>query len=360
MVADQEINLAATMIKPRPNVWAQWQPLRLLAVGKSYDPDYYEPITNTQVKDALQKIAYETEQDFQQLIRLVGSFGVEIIRPHIGYSNIEIDLAKCNGGSYSAIPKPPMTPRDNALVLGNQLLITSTSCDAYNSMLYNHIDNDSIVNPWSKIRHSPSGILGPNQQFFAPSVTRVGDRIFVDNQDHPWLCEYFAKNFPKFKIVEVTVGGHNDGVFSPIAPGCLLSVAGYDIYKNTFPNWDVCFLPNQSWALVKDWDKIKHKNDGRWWLQDQDIDNDLIEFVETWLKDWVGYVEETVFDVNCLVIDRHHVIFSNYNQQVWDFCKKHQIQAIESPFRHRFFWDGGLHCVTLDLIRDGECEDYFQ
>ena len=27
--------------------------------------------------------------------------------------------------------------------------------------------------------------------------------------------------------------------------------------------------------------------------------------------------------------------------------------------RHRFFWDGGLHCATSDLEREGECEDYF-
>ena len=25
-------------------------------------------------------------------------------------------------------------------------------------------------------------------------------------------------------------------------------------------------------------------------------------------------------------------------------------------FRHRFFWDGGLHCVTLDLVRDSKKE----
>ena len=23
------------------------------------------------------------------------------------------------------------------------------------------------------------------------------------------------------------------------------------------------------------------------------------------------------------------------------------------------FWDGGLHCITLDLYREGEQQDYF-
>ena len=28
-------------------------------------------------------------------------------------------------------------------------------------------------------------------------------------------------------------------------------------------------------------------------------------------------------------------------------------------FRHRYFWDGGIHCITLDLDREGDREDYF-
>jgi len=27
--------------------------------------------------------------------------------------------------------------------------------------------------------------------------------------------------------------------------------------------------------------------------------------------------------------------------------------------RHRYFWDGGLHCFTLDLRRKGHRENYF-
>jgi hypothetical protein len=27
-------------------------------------------------------------------------------------------------------------------------------------------------------------------------------------------------------------------------------------------------------------------------------------------------------------------------------------------FRHRHFWDGGVHCITQDLYREGTQEDY--
>jgi len=51
-------------------------------------------------------------------------------------------------------------------------------------------------------------------------------------------------------------------------------------------------------------------------------------------------------------------LVNNYNQQVFDFLKQHGIEAVVAPFRHRFFWDGGIHCITSDLVRDGEPEYY--
>ena len=32
---------------------------------------------------------------------------------------------------------------------------------------------------------------------------------------------------------------------------------------------------------------------------------------------------------------------------------------IKNPLRHRYFWDGGIHCLTLDLIREEDKENYF-
>jgi len=30
------------------------------------------------------------------------------------------------------------------------------------------------------------------------------------------------------------------------------------------------------------------------------------------------------------------------------------------PFRHRWFWDSGLHCLTVDTVREGGMQSYFQ
>ena len=51
---------------------------------------------------------------------------------------------------------------------------------------------------------------------------------------------------------------------------------------------------------------------GQWWLRGEEHNDQLIEFVNTWLNDWVGYVEETVFDVNMLSIDQNTIICNNH------------------------------------------------
>ena len=67
---------------------------------------------------------------------------------------------------------------------------------------------------------------------------------------------------------------------------------------------------------------------------------------------------ETVFDVNCLVLDEQHVIFSAYNKTVFDFCARHKINAIICELRHSYFWDGGISCCTQDIRRRGGLETY--
>jgi N-dimethylarginine dimethylaminohydrolase len=98
--------------------------------------------------------------------------------------------------------------------------------------------------------------------------------------------------------------------------------------------------------------KVKQKNGGKWWVPGEEDSDDFSEYVETYLKDWVGFVEETVFEVNMLSIDQNTILVNNYNKKVFDFLEKHHIAPVIAPFRHRWFWDGGVHCVTQDLYRE--------
>jgi hypothetical protein len=166
--------------------------------------------------------------------------------------------------------------------------------------------------------------------------------------------------YKNVRLNYLNIGGHNDGCFHTIKPGAILSLHDIQKYDKTFPNWEVCYLENQSWSKVAGFLKMKKQVRGKWWVPGEEDNIEFTMFVENWLDNWVGYVEETVFDVNVLVLDEHHVCISNpNNEQVNAFLKKHKMEAIHIPWRHRYFHDGGLHCLTLDLYREGQMVDYF-
>jgi hypothetical protein len=138
-----------------------------------------------------------------------------------------------------------------------------------------------------------------------------------------------------------------------------VSLRDVPTYADTFPGWEVVYLPGQSWDRIAPFLELKNKNAGKWWVPGEELNDDFTNFVESWLTDWVGYVEETVFDVNMLVIDEKNVVCNNYNKQVFDAFARYNITPHIVNFRHRYFWDGGLHCITSDIHREGTMQDYF-
>ena len=45
-------------------------------------------------------------------------------------------------------------------------------------------------------------------------------------------------------------------------------------------------------------------------------------------------------------------------EELFKKLEKYKINPIVSPFRHRWFWDGGIHCISLDIRRKGNRERY--
>ena len=67
------------------SVHQHWDPLKAMAVGTSYPPEFYDYIKNEQVRKVFYKIAEETEEDYQKLTNLLQSLGVDVFRMPIDY-----------------------------------------------------------------------------------------------------------------------------------------------------------------------------------------------------------------------------------------------------------------------------------
>lgn len=329
------------------NVWCKWHPLKTVMLGSCYPVSFFRKIKNDRIRSALEKITHETIEDLEYYDKVLKDFGCKVIRPVLDPNQDIMSVTGSKGQVKNLVPRSPLQTRDNQLVVGDRLLMLGKDHPGIKDglMLYNDRDVDII----------------DDSELPAPCVTMIGKDIYVDGhfvKPTDTDLEIMRKYHP-FRINTINIGGHNDGCFHTLKPGVILTLENIQKYENTFPNWDVCILPDQSWALVEGFMMMKKKVKGKWWIPGEEDNNELIDFVETWLKDWVGYVEETVFDVNVLMLDDRHVCVNNYNKIAFDFFKKHHIEPIIVPLRHRYFWDGGLHCITLDLYREGETEDYF-
>ena len=203
-----------------------------------------------------------------------------------------------------------------------------------------------------------------DQYINTASTTRVGKDLFFSlgniinkvNEDN--FMKKWKKLFPDYNIHPLSIPGHTDGCFCPVKPGLILSLKGPEFYKDTFPGWEVVTLKGESWNKLRSFMNKKSKTRGRYWVPD--AGDSFYDYVNEWMDDWVTYVEETVFDLNMLVIDEKNVIVNGHNKIAFDAFERYGVTPHVVNFRHRYFWDGGVHCITQDLYREGTMEDYIQ
>lgn len=371
------------------SVYQHWDPLKVCIVGRSYPPEFYSWITVSHVRKLFEKIAVETEEDYQNIIKKLESFNVKILRP---------ELPSVTFYNKKFVP-PPMTPRDYTVMLGKNFFNTY-NCYNFGYFYYNikqpdwpecyeETDLENLPNNiklFCKVEYNKFKLLAQTHdsynQIFShiqqqgnnvsnlflkgvngAMISRIGRDLYfgtdTDHNDINSIKQQADRISPETRNHVVNTNGHSDGTYCPVCPGLIISLRDIPTYKETFPDWEIVYLPNQSWDKVRPFQNLKEKNSGKWWIPGFEYDNDVINVVESWLNHWTGYVEETVFDVNMLIIDPKNVIVFNYNKQVFNALERYNITPHIVPFRHRYFWDGGIHCITSDLHREGTIQDYF-
>ena len=386
------------------NIWNKWDPLKTVMLGDCYGADFFRDIKNPRIKSALTRIADETQEDLEYYESVLKNFGCTVLRPKLDANDSILNYINDEGkiqGSQG-VPRSPLQPRDVNLVCGTNCLITDFDHISIKNELFKYNKSNSIdltnhnlfAIPEYKYNEIACIVSGDwpcyadyssnfnNKEYFKSHVWNelsqlnfreawcvssatsfpIGKKLYISDSGVPDHVQNFIKTskyFTDFELIFHSYDGHVDGNFHPVKPGAILSLYDVQNYNTSFPGWDICYLPDNSWPKIDGFTKIKKQVAGKWWVPGQEENDEFTHFVETWLQDWVGYVEETVFDVNVLVLDEHHVCVNNMNPTVINFLKKHNMEPVHVPWRHRYFWDGGLHCITLDLYREGKQQDYF-
>ena len=384
------------------SVYQHWDPLQVCMVGKTYPPEFYSWIKDSKTRNKFETLAQETEEDYQSLIRLLNQkFGVEIFRPEFP-TNLESLYIE---GKWV---QPPTAPRDYFLMIQDRFWIPNIPNashawsvfyrqnkqswwpdyvrpgDFYRSLpehaneiqekfkKFCAIDQQHLdaklsfyTHIFDRIRDRGNEIVYTELDFINGCfVSRIGQDLYFATQtyydDKQAILDQVNQLFPGTRNHVVNAGGHGDAVYCPVTPGLIISLNDVPTYADTFPGWEVVYLPPSNYAHMREFEHSMKRNKGRWFMPGFEQDNNLIQMVDHYFDEWVGQVSETVFDVNILIVDPKNIVVSTHNDQVESACARHGIEVHVVPFRHKYFWDCGIHCVTNDISRQGICQDFFQ
>lgn len=383
------------------SVYQHWDPLKVCIVGRTYPAEFYSWIQDSGTRQRFEKLAEETEEDYQGLIKLLTDrFGVRVLRPEFPK-----DLSSLYIGNKWV--QPPTAPRDYFLMIQDRFWVPQVPNashawsvfyrqnkqpwwpdyvrpqDFYQALpefadeikqkfsqfqtldqkhldaklgFYNHIFED--------IQQQGNEIVKTDLDFINGCfVSRLGENLFFATQtyhdDKKIILDQVNQLFPLTQNRVVNSGGHGDAVYCPVTPGLIISLNDIPTYADTFPGWEVVYLPPSNYAHMREFEHSMKRNKGRWFMPGFEQDNNLIQMVDHYFDDWVGQVSETVFDVNILIVDPKNIVVSTHNDQVEVACARHGIEVHVVPFRHKYFWDCGIHCVTNDLDRQGTMKNFF-
>ena len=342
----------------------------------------------------------ETEHGLKSLEKKLQQLGVQVLRPNV---NVQYPVHEKNRFA------PPLQPRNIMMMIGNKFYCRNTSNEQWQKYYANIADAswDRYSSVHEFLAHAPvEQINEAYDQFnlaeemyaFAHHRDSYGDIIDFVKQQGNQIVEWemsegalvnrigqdlyfgtmpacrdlhklqttYDSEFPNYRNHMIDSIGHTDGVFCAVRPGLIVAYDDPDLtidYNRYFPDWEVIYVPNNNpmaeYNKQKEHKEFFHKTRNRWWWPGHENDNELIDLVENNFDSWIGSSGESVFDVNMLVVDTKNVITLVNNDQLNSKLEKYGITVHVIDISQMYFWDGGAHCITADLDRVGQKQNYF-
>lgn len=318
-------------------------PLKEVWLGDCYPESYYDHLSN-EIADPFRQITEFTKEDTGNLQKFLESYGITVRRPKFDSIDDHID-------EFENLVKPPITPRDHYLVLDQTLysLHNILKKDQWHCWLdYYRNQGHKVVSP----KNQPINCLAP------PSLVRIGRDLYLDRDSHPdvwgFVCEWMVDTSKNYRVNISSTGGHSDGVFCPVAPGIIVSSHYKNQYQQSFPDWEVFKISNSNHSSNFNFNE-------NYWFVNENIDKNkkFNQYIQTRAAEWVGNFKETVFEVNMLVLDEKNVVAMKDYPPLTKWLDDRGISVHFFDLRTRGFWDGGWHCLTLDICREDSKIDLF-
>ena len=323
---------------PVINSHNSWSQLEEVWLGDVYPASWYDHLQSA-VRDVFQQLTEITQEDLSIIQQTLESMNVVVRRP--AYNNIDDYLV--NG----SLIKPQICPRDQFVTVGNTLW----HLDGYNKPWIATLEQYQ-QDPYSRVQ------VNYNNNIHGANVVRVGRDIIIDRDVFDFK---YANNFPDYRVQLVNNGGHMDGCFAILKPGLILANHYFDDYERTFPGWEIIMLDNPTYGAVPStgYQQPYPVYNGKFYDTTVGTNQSFNDHVIQHALDWVGNYRETYFELNCLVVNESNVVMLSKNEPLAEELSRRNITVHWVPFRTRSFWDGAMHCLTVDIRRQSTIEDFF-
>lgn len=355
-------NLKEHLEKPKIviNSWNEWDPLKTVVLGTSLGAqvpsderslraiNYADwPLDRkAPVGPYPDRVIEEAEEDLSRIEEVLTKLGIGVLRPNT--LSGEIQTPRWSTSTYYQY-----CPRDHTLVVGNTLIespmpLRSRQLETWglkdiflegfrNGARWISAPKPALLDECYNIEEVDRDHLTLNELepcFDAANVLRCGYDLFylVSNSGNRlggrWLQETLGPEYRVHYLEDIYSFMHLDSTISFLRPGLVL-LNPDRINESNIPE------------VLRPWDKI--------WAPPP-VDIGFYPPYEH-ASEWIG--------VNLLMISPTLALVDQSQQPLIKELNRQKIEVIEVSLRHARTLGGGLHCVTLDLFREGGPEKYF-
>jgi hypothetical protein len=346
-------------------IWTEWDKLTDVIVGDC--PTHCDYNFSPAVSVLFNQILSETKEDLNNLSNLFTKLGVKVRRPNILNKKVDIEITDFNIN----YPVFPIIPRDQYLVYGETIYQTYTSMpERYlDSLSYNDIFLDLfkeghnwLSQPPPLLKNLPieeewwiqglqryQGTLKDKLLWHTATMFKCGDSVITNHQGPgtQYGLEWMKRNIDA-KIIH-NENAHTNG-WGHIDHGFFMT--DDDTVFAIDESWLPHCLKNKNVIIIGDLVELmdysnfveSYKTNGG---------KKSADWLNMWMNEWKGYMQDVCFDTNVLIVDSKNIIFSNEQPKLFKLLNGMGISCHVSKIRHGAFWESGIHCMTLDVKREG-------
>ncbi len=345
--------------------------------------------TSLSKKAMPQIIIDETEEDLDNLANILTKFGAKVFRPKVHklekfYSSPHWYTTGNN--SYNA--------RDLNLVVGDYLIESPSQhasrfyeTTTYYDIFYDNYFNDGfkwIAGPKPLLNYEPLEPMKVNEDtdearryseltkgkketfhkltekeilFEAANTLRMGkDLLYLASSSGnikgaKWLQQVLPNDYKVHITSEIYRSSHIDSTVLCLRPGLVLLNSIRVNERNCpeiFKNWDKIWFSEVAPTSDSELDyQANTRTPISKKLNELGFDNNLQDISSP----WVG--------MNVLSLDQNTIVVDQRQTQLIKKLEEYKFNVITTKMRHMYTMGGGLHCSTLDTVRESSLESYF-